>query len=114
MQPKIKTFLYDIQQACQSLDDFTADKTFADYQRDELLRSGVERKLMIIGEAVYQILHLDPDLESNISQARQIIGFRNVLVHGYFAVEDETVWGIVKNELPALAAEISRILEDRK
>jgi len=111
MQPKIKTFLYDIQQACQSLDDFTAGKTFADYQRDELLRSGVERKLMIIGEAVYQILHLDPDLESNISQARQIIGFRNVLVHGYFAVEDETVWGIARNDIPVLAKEVARLLQ---
>jgi uncharacterized protein with HEPN domain len=53
MQPKIKTFLYDIQQACQSLMNFTSKKTFADYQRDELLRAGVERKLMIVGEAIY-------------------------------------------------------------
>ena len=106
MQPKVKTFLYDIQQACDSLRDFISGKTFADYQRDDLLRSGVERKLMIIGEAVYQILHLDPDLESNISQARQIVGFRNVLVHGYFAVEDETVWGIAKNDIPVLANDL--------
>lgn len=111
MQPKIKTFLYDIQQACLSLAEFTDKKTFADYQREELLRAGVERKLMIVGEAIYQILRLDPDFESKISQARQIVGFRNVLVHGYFAVEDETVWGIVKNDLPVLAGEVSRLLK---
>lgn len=91
--------------------DFTSKKTFADYQRDELLRAGVERKLMIVGEAIYQILRLDPDFESQISQSRQIIGFRNVLVHGYFAVEDETVWGIVKNDIPVLAGEISHLLK---
>lgn len=111
MRPEIKTFLYDIRQACDSLQDFISDKTFEDYQRDELLRAGVERKLMIVGEAVYQILRLDSDLESDISQSRQIIGFRNVLVHGYFAIEDETVWGIVKNEIPVLAEEVVHLLK---
>ncbi len=47
MQPKIKTFLYDIQQACLSLESFTQGKTFEEYQQDELLRAGVERKLMV-------------------------------------------------------------------
>lgn len=111
MQPKIKTFLYDIQQACNALRDFISGKTFEDYQQDELLRAGVERKLMIIGEAVYQNLRLEPDLESRISQSRQIIGFRNVLVHGYFAVEDETVWGIAKNDIPVLAKEVVGLLK---
>lgn len=91
--------------------EFTSKKTFADYQQDELLRAGVERKLMIVGEAIYQILRLDPDFESLISQSRQIIGFRNVLVHGYFAVEDETVWGIVENDIPVLAGEVSHLLK---
>lgn len=111
MQPKVKAFLFDIQQACHSLQGFIAGKTFSDYQNDELLRAGVERKLMIIGEAVYQILRLDPELESGISQARQITGFRNVLVHGYFAVEDETVWGIVNHDIPILAGEVAELLK---
>jgi uncharacterized protein with HEPN domain len=110
MQPKIKTFLYDIQQACLSLESFTQGKTFEEYQQNELLRAGVERKLMVVGEAIYQILRLSPDFELRISQSRQIIGFRNVLVHGYFAVEDETVWGIVKNDIPLLAKEVNHLL----
>lgn len=111
MQPKVKTFLYDIHQACGSLRSFISGKTFADYQNDELLRAGVERKLMIVGEAVYHILRLDPDLEENISQARQIVGFRNMLVHGYFAIEDETVWGIVSKDIPVLAEEVEYLLK---
>ena len=114
MQPEIKTFLYDIRQACKSLKVFTSGKTFEDYQQDELLRAGVERKLMIIGEAVYQILRLDNSLEQSISEAREIVGFRNVLVHGYFAVEDETVWGIVINQVAVLEKETRRLLEESK
>ena len=111
MRPEVKTFLYDIRQACDALRNFIAGRNFEDYRKDELLRAGVERKLMIIGEAVYQILRIDPDLESAISQARQIVGFRNVLVHGYFAVEDETVWGIVNNDIPVLAGEVSQLMK---
>ena len=111
MRPEIKTFLYDIQQACDALRDFISGKTFEDYQADELLRAGVERKLMIVGEAINQILRLDPELAAGISQSRQIVGFRNMLVHGYFAIEDETVWGIVKNDIPVLADEATQLLK---
>ena len=113
MEPKVKTFLFDIQQACASLRQFTSNRTFAEYQQDDLLRAGVERKLMIVGEAIYHILRLAPDFESKISQSRQIIGFRNVLVHGYFAVEDETVWGIVRNDIPVLADEVDYLLKQK-
>ncbi|HOK66519.1 MAG TPA: DUF86 domain-containing protein [Anaerohalosphaeraceae bacterium] len=114
MPPKAKAFLYDIVQACDAVRSFLSGRTFTDYQQDELLRAAVERKLMIIGEAVYQILRIAPELESSISQARQIVGFRNVLVHGYFAVEDETVWGIASHDIPVLAQEAARLLRENE
>lgn len=109
MQPKVRTFLYDIQQACQALDAFTEGKTLSDYQHNELLRAGVERKLMIVGEAVCQVLRLTPEIESSIPNSREIVGLRNVLVHGYFAVQDETIWGIVKNDIPSLAKSVASL-----
>jgi len=112
MQPKIRSLLYDIQQACQVLEDFTKNKTLTDYQQNELLRAGVERKLMIIGEAVSQILRLDPEYEHTIPNAREIVGFRNILVHGYFAVQDETVWGIVTTDVPDCSKEFHRSNHD--
>lgn len=76
----------------------------------ELLRSAVERKLMIVGEALNQMLRLEPDLEHQIPDARQIIDFRNILVHGYYAIEHETVWGILQKDLPVLTQQIQELL----
>jgi uncharacterized protein with HEPN domain len=45
-------FLYDIQQACRAIARFTAGKTLADDEADLLLRSGMERQLLIGGEAL--------------------------------------------------------------
>ena len=60
MQPEIKKYLYDMQQASQSLMAFLAGKGLDDYLQDELLRSATERKLMIIGEALNQLLRIEP------------------------------------------------------
>jgi uncharacterized protein with HEPN domain len=66
---------------------------------------------MIIGEALNQVLRLEPDLENLIPDARQIIDFRNILVHGYYAIEHETVWGILQKDLPVLSRQIKKKLE---
>ena len=45
-----------------------------------------------------------------ITGLRQIIGFRNVLVHGYAAIQDATVWGVVENDLARLNKEVADLL----
>jgi hypothetical protein len=41
---------YDALNAAGAIQNFIADKTFEDYQADELLAAGVERKFEIIGD----------------------------------------------------------------
>ena len=40
----------------------------------------------------------------------QIIGMRNVLVHGYFAIDVDIVWQSVVHDVPALKPAIERLL----
>ena len=100
-----------MKQACMSLRTFLECKTLADYLKDDFLRSAVERKLMIIGEALSQVMRMDPDLEIKIPDARKIVDFRNILVHGYYAIEHETVWGILQKDLPILIMKIDELLK---
>ena len=103
-------FLHDVLTACQLLDDFTRGKSFADYQADALLRAGVEREFITIGEALMQADRLDPTTIGAITALRQIVGFRNVLVHGYAAIQPATVWGVVENDLPGLRQQVAGLL----
>ncbi len=48
-------YLYDMEQACVLLSSFLVGKTFADYEADPMLRSAVERQLMIVGEALNRL-----------------------------------------------------------
>ena len=112
MRLESKTLLEDIRQAVVLILDFTRGKTFNNYENEALLRSGVERQFEIIGEALNRLNRVDPATADQISQARRIIGFRNILVHGYDIVENTVVWDIVEKNIPVLHKEILSLLED--
>jgi uncharacterized protein with HEPN domain len=57
-----------------------------------------------------QAAKLDPGLSQAISSLRQIIGMRNILVHGYAVVQNATVWGTVQNDLPVLRSQVDGLL----
>jgi uncharacterized protein with HEPN domain len=111
MQLEALKHLYDMRQACRLLADFVAGKTFDDYSTDALLRSAVERQLMIVGEALNRLKKIEPTAAASITDARQIIAFRNILVHGYDIVRDEVVWGILETDLSTLTRDVETLLE---
>jgi uncharacterized protein with HEPN domain len=71
---------------------------------DRKAQSAVERQLGIIGEALNKFEKLFPD--SQISNARKIVGFRNRLIHTYDSVDPSMVWAILKNHLGPLKDEV--------
>ena len=111
-QLDIRKYLFDMNEACELLVQFTAGATFSDYSTDPMLRSAVERQFEIIGEALAQVLRLDPSLRSRISDAGRIIAFRNRLIHGYSSVADDVVWGILEGNLPSLREEVATLVKE--
>lgn len=95
-----RALLIQVATAGGNIPTFTSGKTFADYSRDHILRSAVERQFMIIGEALREASKLDASLERRITNFRAIIDFRNVLVHGYATVFDAGVWDITETTSP--------------
>jgi uncharacterized protein with HEPN domain len=99
-----------------SIDDIDAYLTrfmgerrdFKIYMADKVLRRSVERELEIIGEATNRIMRTDPSFV--IENARKIVATRNRVIHGYDKIEDETIWAIATRQLPALRAEVERLL----
>ncbi len=101
-----------MQHAAALLREFTSNKTFADYERDAMLRAAVEREFEVIGEAMIQLARVDEGVVASIQGYQRIIAFRNVLIHGYADVDDRLVWDVVETSLPTLAREIDLLLED--
>ena len=111
MSPRARKYLWDIQDAAAAVTEFLDGKSFADYQNDRMLRSAVERQLIIVGEAMAALSRQFPEITARITEHHQVIAFRNVLVHGYDDLNHQNIWSIVENKLPILVMETRELLE---
>lgn len=111
MQLETKKHLEDMRRAAELILQFTAGRHLEDYRCDALVRSGVERQFGIIGEALIRLTRADSEVAGTIGNHRRIIAFRNVLIHGYDAIEDDVVWGIVQQQLPQLLEQVRALLQ---
>ncbi len=105
MKRDSKAYLHDILEAGEHIREFTKGMSMEDYLKSELVKAAVERKFAIIGEALVRMREDYPELLDQISGTEKIIGFRNVLVHGYDIIDDATVWSAIESNLPTLLEE---------
>ena len=90
----------------------TAGKSFRDFDNDLVLRSAVERQFEILGEALNRLDRLDTALAGRIPDVRQIVAFRNILIHGYASIDRARVWRAVQDDLPPLRATLDQLLTE--
>lgn len=109
MKRDARAYLHDIREAGEHIRAFTKGLSLDEYSNNELVKAAVERKFAIIGEVLVQLRADYPELISNISDTEKIIGFRNVLVHGYHVIEDATVWSAIETNLPILLEEVNAL-----
>jgi uncharacterized protein with HEPN domain len=109
MEREAKKLLLDILISCRAIQDFTAGKSFHDYEQTRQLRSATEREFEVIGEALNRLRKSAPDIAGKISSTESIIAFRNRIIHGYDSVDDLIVWNTVQNDLPTLHTEVEKL-----
>ncbi|KAA0219354.1 MAG: DUF86 domain-containing protein [Lautropia sp.] len=110
MHADAQKLIWDALQAADRASRFSEGKSFTRYQADEMLRSAVERQLEIVGEALNRLRQVDPEVAADIPDLARIVGFRNVLIHGYASVDDRIVWGIIEGKLQALRRSLTSLL----
>jgi uncharacterized protein with HEPN domain len=80
------------------------------FETDALTRDAVLHRLETLAEAVS---HLSPELRARHPAVpwRTIVDFRNVLAHGYVALDLDLVWQTVTDDLPGLQGVIDQELD---
>lgn len=86
------------------------DKTRPDLDRDRLLQLGLVRLIEIVGEAASRVTKETQAQHPEVLWP-QIVSTRNRLIHGYDFVDFDILWQTVKEDLPALVAELEKIEE---
>jgi uncharacterized protein with HEPN domain len=81
------------------------------YKASSLVQSAVERQFEIIGEALNQLSKIAPDVAAKVPDHKQIVAFRNILIHGYASLDQAIVWRVIQQHLPVLELAVSDLLK---
>ncbi len=110
MTEKGLKYLSDILMAINLIEDFTKEiADFKMYEQDRKTQSAVERQLAIIGEALNQFRK--NELTVQIENDKQIVAFRNRLVHAYDSIDNSIIWVILSKHIKPLKSEIERLVQ---
>lgn len=111
MKRHYRHFLDDIIEHCDKAQKFIEGLTFEQFQEDEKTYYATVRALEIIGEA---ISHIPEETKQKYEEIPwyKIVGFRNMVIHEYFGIDEEIVWNAAKVNTIFLKEQISRILEN--
>lgn len=106
-------FLRDMIEAARKALRFTVGRDLESFVADEMAYDATLRNLEILGEAAKGIPREIRDAHPEIDW-RAIAGLRDVLSHAYFALDDETLWKIVRNDLPVVLAALEAVADETR
>lgn len=102
-------YLRDIVEAADAIAGFLANVREDHFVDNDLLRSAVLQKLIMIGEAAARLSEELKDSHPEIEWA-DIVAFRNIAIHAYFSVQWPIVWITATQDVPALRQQVLHIL----
>ena len=114
MDSYVRDLLSDIVRSIDEIHEFSnglAVEDFKLYLSNKMMRRAIERDLIIIGEAMHDIVKVDHTRVMRIKNSRRVVELRNDVVHSYDELANEKIWQFIWTELPYLRKEVAHILD---
>lgn len=107
MSRDYRLYLDDIRDACAKVIRYAQGRNQSQFLSDDKTFDAVVRNLEIIGEAAKHVPH---DVQEGYPGVkwRKIAGLRDVVAHDYFGLDEDVLWDVIQNQVPALLAELSK------
>jgi uncharacterized protein with HEPN domain len=96
--------------ACKKIIKYTENLNFEDFLKNELILDACIRNIEILGEAVKNI---SPKFKEKYPEIewKKIAQTRDKLIHFYFGINMETLWKIIKYDIPRLKQKLKDITQ---
>lgn len=106
MRTETRAHLADAREAAAEIREIGSE-AHLESRRDAL---AIQRLFEIVGEALVRIREDEPHILDSITDAYAIIGMRNVIAHGYDAIDPRRIAATIKERVPALVDELDKLL----
>lgn len=90
---------------------FAKGRSRSSLKSDRMLTLALLKELELIGEAASKITESFRSRHPTVPWSA-IVATRNRLIHGYFDIDLDIVWRTIEGELPALAALLTKVLNE--
>jgi uncharacterized protein with HEPN domain len=114
---RIEDYLQHIVEAIDHITGYVQEiNSAAALERDHKTQAAIIRNIEIIGEAANRIHKQAPELIAAYPSLpwHEMRGMRNRMIHNYFDMNIDVLWGTVKKDLPKLKQQIDELLIDMK
>jgi len=105
-----RVYLTHILECIEWIESYTREGYTA-FSASRQIQDAVLRNFEVMGEATKRLSAVVRDAHPEVSW-RQVAGFRDVLIHDYFGIDLDEVWGVVTINLHALKQQIKSVLQD--
>lgn len=103
-------YLKDILESITKIEEYTDNISLEDFLADKMREDAVIRNLMTIGEAAKNIPK-DVKSKSVGIEWEEIAGLRDILIHQYFGTDIETIWDVIKKDIPELKHKVRALIK---
>ena len=110
MKKDDRVYLRHIMDAINLIEKYLENVNCDEFMKNHMIQDAVIREIEIIGEATKNI---SEELKNKYTDIpwRNIAGIRDKLIHGYFGVDLDAVWGTATEDIPKLRDSIKKVLE---
>jgi uncharacterized protein with HEPN domain len=113
MDRKTAALLHDAMIASDEIAQFTAGLSREDFDQQRGTQLIVERLIITVGEALSQAERSFGDLDKLIPDLSDIVGMRNIIVHGYRDIDEDIVWKVDVTKAPELSTTLENLLAEQ-
>jgi len=111
MKRDLILFIEDILESINSIEEFSKNIDKKELISNRLKQSAIIREIEIVGEAVKNIPAFFKEKYPEVPW-NKIAGMRDIITHGYFRIDLDAVWNVIKRDLPDLKIKILNIKKD--
>jgi uncharacterized protein with HEPN domain len=100
----------DIYEAIRRIDSYLKNISNEKFYKDTKTQDAIIRNLEIIGEAAKNVSKSLKEKHSGIPW-KEMAGIRDRLIHHYFGINIDVVWGVATEDLPSIVKNIQAIIK---